>query len=143
MLTRERVSAIYTLAYPKLIALSSALVMSLVDLVMVRPLGIRSTAAVGLSVFSYTLIVAFLGGIDPAVQGIVARRRGQGSTEPRCLPLNAGLLAAVIMGVPLTILCLVLTPYHFSLISADAGITRIGIPFLRTLYIGLVACGLN
>lgn len=143
MLTRERVSAIYKLAYPKLIALSSALVMSLVDLIMVRPLGIRSTAAVGLSVFSYSLIVAFLGGIDPAVQGLVARRRGQGSTEPRCLPLNAGLLAALIMGVPLTILCLVLTPYHFSLLSSDAGVTRIGIPFLRILYAGLLACGLN
>jgi putative MATE family efflux protein len=143
MLTRERVGTIFNLAYPTLIALSSALMMSLVDLAMVQPLGIQATAAVGLSVFSNGLILAFLAGIAPAVQGMVARRRGQGSTEARCLPLNAGLLAAVVVGVPLTILCLILTPYYFALVSSDPEVTKIGIPFLRTLYVAIVAFGLN
>lgn len=143
MLTRERVSTIYKLAYPTLIALSSALLMSLVDLMMVRPLGIRATAAVGVSVFASTLILAFLAGIDPAVQGLVARRRGQGSTEARCLPLNAGLLAALIMGVPLMIICEILTPYFFSLLSSDPELIRIGVPVLRTYYAALLAYGMN
>lgn len=143
MLTRKRVSTISKLAYPTLIALSSALLMSLVDLIMVRPLGIRTTAAVGISVFSYTLIAAFLVGIAPAVQGLVARRRGQGSTEASCLPLNAGLLAALIVGVPLTIFVEILTPYYFSLVSSDPEVTRLGIPFLRTLYVALLAFGMN
>ena len=143
MLTRERVATIYKLAYPTLIALTSTLMMSLVDLAMVQPLGIRTTAAVGLSVFSNALIQAFFVGIAPAVQGLVARRRGQGSTEARCLPLNGGLLAALVVGVPLTILCLFLTPYYFSWVSSDPEVTRIGVPFLRTLYVALVAYGLN
>ncbi len=143
MLTRERVETIYKLAYPTLIALSSALLMSLVDLIMVRPLGIRTTAAVGVSVFSYTLIMAFVAGIAPAVQGLVARRRGQGSTEARCLPLNAGLLAALIVGVPLTIFGVIVTPLYFSLVSSDPEVSRIGVPFLRTLYIALLAYGMN
>jgi MATE family multidrug resistance protein len=143
MLTRERVATIWKLAYPTLIALSTALLMSLVDLMMVRPLGIRTTAAVGLSVFSHTVILAFLVGIDPAVQGLVARRRGQRSTEARCLPLNAGLLTALIVGVPLTILVEILTPYYFSLVASDPGVIRVGVPFLRTLYAGLLAYGMN
>lgn len=143
MLTRERVATITALAFPTLIAQSSALTMSLVDLAMVRPLGIQATAAVGLAVFGNALVLAFLVGIAPAVQGLVARRRGQGSTEARCLPLNAGLLAALIIGVPLTIVVEILTPYCFSLVSADAGVTKVGIPFLMTLYAGIVAFGLN
>ncbi len=143
MLTRERVATIGKLAYPTLIALSTALSMSLVDLAMVRPLGIHSTAAVGLAVFSNGLILAFVAGIAPAVQGLVARRRGQGSTEARCLPLNAGLVAALVVGVPLTVLVQILTPSLFSLVSSDAEVTKIGIPFLRMLYVGIIAHGLN
>jgi putative MATE family efflux protein len=143
MLTRERVATIGNLAYPTLIALSTALSMSLVDLAMVQPLGINATAAVGLAAFCNALIVAFLAGIAPAVQGLVARRRGQGSTEARCLPLNAGLLAALIVGLPLTIFVEILAPYLFLLVSSDAEVTKIGIPFLRTLYAGIIAHGLN
>ena len=47
MLTRERVTTIFKLAFPMSIALSSALVMSLIDLAMVAPLGSHVTAAVG------------------------------------------------------------------------------------------------
>lgn len=143
MLTRERVGTIITLAYPTCIALSSTLLMTLVDLAMVRPLGIHAIAAVGLSVFSNTLVMAFVIGIAPAVQGLVARRRGQGSTEPICLPLNAGLLSALVVGIPLTILCFAVTPFFFSFISSDPNVTRVGVPFLQTLYLGLTATGLN
>lgn len=143
MLTRERVSTIWRLAYPTLIALSTNLMMSVADLIMVQPLGIRATAAVGVSAFCYTLVLAFMVGIDPAVQGMVARRRGQGSTEPRCLPLNAGLLAALILGVPLMILCEIFAPFLFSLLSSDPEVTRIGVPILRIYYAAILAYGLN
>jgi putative MATE family efflux protein len=143
MLTRQRVSTIATLAFPVSVALSSALVMSLVDLAMIRPLGSAATAAVGLSVFSQTLVLAIVAGIGPAVQGLVARRRGQGSTDLKCLPLNAGLLAAVVVGVPLTFVGYALAPFFMSLISSDPAVTRIAVPFLRTLYLAIVATGMN
>jgi multidrug resistance protein, MATE family len=142
MLTWKRTKTISTLAFPVGIALSSTLAMALIDLAMVRKLGIHAIAAVGLSVFSNTLILAFVGGIAPAVQGMVARRRGQGSTEPRCLPLNAGLLTAVAVGVPLSIVCWFAAPKFFSLISFDPAVTSIGVPFLRTLYTGVLAVGM-
>jgi putative MATE family efflux protein len=143
MLTTERVKTIHTLAFPVAVGLSSNLVMTLIDLAMLGKLGNRAVAAAGLASFSYALVLAFVGGIAPAVQGITARRRGEGSTEPKCLPLNSGLLISVVMGVPLTILCWWLTPYFFSLISSDPRVTSVGIPFLRVLYLSIVGTGMH
>lgn len=143
MLTWERTRTISALAIPVGIALGSTLMMSLIDLAMVGSLGNHAIAAVGLSVFSHALVLAFVVGIAPAVQGLVARRRGEGSTEPTSLPLNAGLLTALVVGIPLTILCYVFTPFLFSLISSDPAVTKIGVPFLRTLYTAIVAVGLH
>lgn len=143
MLTRERVTTIGKLAFPVSIALSSTMVMSLIDLAMVRSLGNSATAAVGLSVFSHTLLLAFVAGIAPAVQGLVSRRRGEGSADAPCLPLNGGLLTALIIGLPITILGYVLAPFFFSLVSSDPAVIKIGVPFLRVLYMATVAAGIN
>lgn len=143
MITIERIKIISKLAVPISIALGSTLTMALVDLAMVGRLGNHAVAALGLAVFSNSLVLAFVGGVSPAVQGIVARRRGQGSTEPGCLPLNAGLLIALVVGTPLTIISYLLTPFFFSLISSDPEVTRIGVPFLRTLYLGIIAVGMQ
>jgi putative MATE family efflux protein len=117
--------------------------MSLIDLAMVGGLGNYAIAAVGLSTFCHSLVLAFVLGITPAVQGIVARRRGEGSKEPLCLPLNAGLSLAFVIGLPLTIVCYIFTPFLFSLISSDPRVTVVGIPFLRTLYTAIVATGMH
>jgi len=142
MLTIERTKIITRLALPIGLALSTDLAMSLVDLAMVGRLGNHAIAAVGLSSFCNTFMLAFVGGIAPAVQGLVARRRGEGSAEPRCIPLNGGLALALIVGIPLAVICYLATPYLFPLISADPEVIRIGIPFLRTLYVGIAAAGM-
>jgi multidrug resistance protein, MATE family len=143
MLTKERIVTISKLAFPVSIALSSTMVMSLIDLAMVSSLGNEATAAVGLSVFGHTMLLAILAGIAPAVQGLVARRRGENSSEPPCLPLNGGLAMALIVGIPLTVVGYSLAPVFFSLVSSDPGVIRTGIPFLRVLYLATVAAGMN
>jgi len=143
MLTKERITTIFKLSVPVSIALSSTMVMSLIDLAMVSSLGNDATAAVGLSVFSHALLLAVVAGIAPAVQGLVARRRGQGSTEPNCLPLNAGLMAALLVGIPVTIIGYWFAPFFFSLVSSDAGVISIGVPFLRVLYMATIAAGMS
>ncbi len=143
MLTTVRVKAISKLAVPVAMALSTNLVMSLIDLAMVGKLGNHAIAAAGLASFSYALVLSLVGGIAPAVQGLVARRRGEGSKDPKCLPLNGGILLAVAAGIPMTFLCLWLTPQFFSLISSDAEVTKIGVPFLRILYLSIVVSGMH
>jgi len=143
MLTKERITTISKLAFPVGVALSSTLVMSLIDLAMVGRLGNKAIAAVGLGVSSNMFVLAFVAGIVPAVQGLIARRRGESSTEFRCLPLNGGLVLALIAGLPLTIICYVFSPLFFSLISYDPEVTRIGVPFIRTLYLAIIAAGMH
>ncbi|MEO8382486.1 MAG: MATE family efflux transporter [Acidobacteriota bacterium] len=131
------------LAFPLSIAISANLTMDLIDIAMVGRLGHRDIAAVGLGAFSKTLAFALVGGIAAAVQGIVARRRGEGSTAAKCLPLNGGLLLALLMGVPLAIICYIFTPQFFSLISKDPEVIKVGVPFLRTLYLAFPAFGMH
>jgi multidrug resistance protein, MATE family len=113
MLTVNRISTLSKLTFPIAVGLSSTLVLTLINLSMVGKLGNIAVAAVGLSSFCYTLIVAFVLGVSPAVQGIVARRRGERSQEAKCLPLSAGLTIAVAVGAPLTLVCHLLTPYFY------------------------------
>ncbi|MFZ5638600.1 MAG: MATE family efflux transporter [Pseudomonadota bacterium] len=143
MLTIDRIRTIAKLAVPITIAMSSTMVMSLIDLAMVGALGTEAVAAVGLASFCSTLIFAFMYGLSPAVQGFVARRRGEGSTEPKCIPLNAALLIAVAVGVPLTVVCYLATPFLFSLVSSDPEVTRIGVPYLQILYLAIVPIGIT
>jgi multidrug resistance protein, MATE family len=142
MLTRKRIATISKLAFPVGIALSSNMAMSLIDLAMVGTLGDNAIAAVGLSVFCNSLILSFVTGIVPAVQGLVARRRGANSEEPKALPLNGGLLIALLVGTPLTIVCYIFAPLFFSLISSDPAVTKLGTPFLGTLCAGIVGTGM-
>jgi putative MATE family efflux protein len=143
MLTKTRVTTIVNLAFPISIALGSTLMMSVIDLAMVGRLGSAAIAAVGLSVFCNTLVLALVAGIAPAVQGLVARRRGENSSQQTSLPFNAGALLALVVGAPLTVGAFFLSPYLFSAISSDPAVTRIGIPFLRTLYLGIIAVGVG
>ena len=96
-----------------------------------------------INVFCNTLVTAFLVGVAPAVQGLVARRRGERAKELKCRPLNAGLVAAVLLGVPLTIAGWFFAPAFLSAINHDPRVVHAGIPFLRTLYLGLVASGMG
>lgn len=143
MLTMDRVKTISKLAVPLSISISANMVMSLIDIAMVGKLGYRAIAAVGLAAFSYTLFLSFVGGIASAVQGIVARRRGEGSAEARCLPLNGGLFLALAIGIPVTAICYTFAPFFYSMLSSDPEVTRIGVPYLRMLYLAIPAWGMH
>lgn len=141
--TSEQMAALSKLAFPLILAESSSLVMALIDLVMIGRLGTKALAALGLSVFSNRLIVASVEGLTSSVRGIVARRRGECSTETECLPLNAGLLIALVVGAPLAVISCLVTPLIFPLISSDPDVTRIGIPFLSILFLTIPAIGMH
>lgn len=143
MLTVERTKTITKLALPVVVALGSTLTMELIDLAMVGRLGDTAIAAVGLSIFSGNVVFAFMTGITFAVQGIVARSRGEGSQLPAWLPLRGGIVIALLAGTPLTILAYLLTPFLFSLTSSDPAVTKIGVSFLRTLLLAIIPIGIH
>src|SRR5712672_2739201 len=143
MSTLERMTTISKLAFPISLAQSSVLMMALIDLAMVGRLGTKAVAAFGLAVFSNRLILASVDGLTSSIRGIVARRKGEGSTESRCLPLNAGLLLALVIGAPLAVICYLTIPYLFPFISPDSDITRIGTPLLSILCLAVPAIGMH
>jgi MATE family multidrug resistance protein len=139
----ERMATISRLAFPISLAQGADLMMALIDLAMIGRLGTKAVAALGLAVFSNRLILASVDGLTSSVRGIVARRRGEGSAEPRCLPLNAGLLIALVRGVPLAVISYLAVPFLFPLISSDPDITRIGTPLLSILCLAVPAIGMH
>jgi putative MATE family efflux protein len=141
--TSERMMTLSKLALPISLAQSSTLLMALIDLAMVGRLGNKAVAALGLAVFSNTFVLASVEGLTSSVRGIVARRRGEGSTEPKCLPLNAGLLIALVVGAPLAVICYLSAPFFFPFISSDPDVTRIGAPFLSILCLAIPASGMH
>jgi MATE family multidrug resistance protein len=143
MISVQRVRTILNLAVPVTIGLSSTVLMAMVDLAMVGSLGTTAVAAVGLAGFSYALVSAILHGLTPAVQATVARHLGEGSSEPQCLPLNAGMLLALVCGLPLALLCYVLTPWYVEQLSSDPEVISQGVRYLQALSIGLVFDGLD
>lgn len=140
---RQRIKVILDLALPVTVGLCSSFIMAMVDLAMVGHAGTAAVAAVGLGGFSNALISALLTGIIPAVQSLVSRRIGEGSDEPKCLPLNAGLLMALVASVPLCLIAYFLAGPYFASISPDPKVIEVGVPYLKALALGMVFAGLD
>ena len=143
MISRTRLDTILKLALPITLGLASSFIMAFVDIAMVGTLGDQALAAIGLGGVSHMLVLAFMIGATPAVQGIVARRRGESSKEPQCTPLNAGLILVSLIGIPLSLLFYFLSPYYFALISSDPEVTKEGVPYLQALLTALFAAGMS
>lgn len=140
---KERFKTILTLALPIAAGMASTFVMMVVDLAMVGALGNTALAALGLGSFSIALLLAFVMGVTPAVQGMVARRVGEQSTEARCLPLNAGLLFVLIIAIPLSVICFFFSHDLFDLISSDPDVIREGVPYFQAMIVAIPAVGMN
>jgi MATE family multidrug resistance protein len=143
MTVSDRIKKIFNLALPITIGLGSSYLMAFIDLVMVRTLGNKAIAALGLSSVSYGFFLCLITGVVPILAGMVARRRGENSTEPKCMPLNAALVLVLIFGIPLSILIYFFTPTYFSFITDDAEVAKDGISYFRVMVIAMVCFGMT
>jgi putative MATE family efflux protein len=53
------------------------------------------------------------------------------------------LQAALFLGIPLTIISYIFSPQLFALLSSDPGITKVGVPFVKWLYVGVIAVAMH
>ena len=100
MLDRLRTRTILVLALPIIGGMASQNVLNLVDTAMVGYLGAPSLAAVGMGSFANFMAVAFIMGLSAGVQAIASRRLGEGRRDQTASGLNAGLLIALLVAVP-------------------------------------------
>ena len=142
-LTADRRKTIFALALPIIGGMLSQNLLNVVDTWMIGGLGDAALAAVGLGNFANFMASAFITGLSAGVQAVAARRLGEGRLDEMAVPLNAGLMLAIGLGVPLTITLFLLVPFLFPYLNDDPEVARLGIPYLQMRLLAMVALGSN
>lgn len=143
MLSRDRRRRILILALPILGGMASQNVLNLVDTAMVGVLGAPALAAVGMASFVNFMASAFVTGLSAGVQAMAARRKGEGRTDQVARPLNGGLLLAVVLAVPWSVVLAWQAGRLFGWLVDDPQVVQLGTPYLQARLLAMVALGAN
>jgi MATE family multidrug resistance protein len=140
---RDRRRMIWGIALPIMGGMMSQNVLNLVDIGMVGRLGDNALAATGIGGFTNYLAISFIIGLSAGVQALAARRLGEGRYSETAIPLNGGLMLALIIGLPLCIALIIATPYAFTFLTSDAEVRELGTPYLQIRIVSMIAVGMN
>lgn len=138
-----RTRKIFDLALPIMGGMVSQNVMNLVDTAMVGSLGKASLAAVGMSSFVTFMSQAFLVGLSSGVQAMAARRLGEGREHAMAIPLNGGLLMALLLGLPISALLYGAAPVFYPHLVDDPAVVAEGIPYYRARLMAVTVVAMN
>jgi putative MATE family efflux protein len=134
---------VWGIALPITGGMMSQNVLNLVDIGMVGRLGDSALAATGIGSFSNYLAISFIIGLSAGVQALAARRLGEGRKSETAIPLNGGLLLALIIGLPLCIVLILATPFAFTFLTEDPAVRELGTPYLQVRIASMIAVGMN
>lgn len=140
---RGRTRKILALGLPVVGGMISQNILNLVDTAFVGSLGTEALAAVGTGSFAYFMATALVMGISAGVQAMSARRLGEGREEEMAIPLNGGLLLALIVSLPLTAITWLAAPLLFPRLNPDPAVVALGVPFLQVRLLSTVFLGFN
>ena len=118
-------------------------ILNLVDIGMVGRLGDAALAATGIGSFTNYLAIAFIIGLSAGVQALAARRLGEERYSETAVPLNGGLLLALLIGAPLCAILYLAIPSAYSFLSDDPAVIEQGVPYLQVRILSMVAVGMN
>ncbi|MDT0634591.1 MATE family efflux transporter [Spectribacter hydrogenoxidans] len=138
-----RTRRILVLALPIVGGMTSQNLLNLVDTAMVGALGPAALAAVGMASFLSFMAVAMVIGLSTGVQAIAARRYGEGRFDETAVPLNGGLLLALLLGLPISVVVFIFAPDIFAALNEDAAVVREGTPYLQARCLAVAAVGMN
>lgn len=142
-MTADRRRRILALALPIIGGMASQNVLNLVDTAMVGALGPEALAGVGMVSFLMFLSVAALTALSSAVQALASRRFGAGDHARTALPLNAGLLLSLVVGIPLTGLLLVSAESMLAAVLDDPAVIAQGVPYFQARTLAVAFVGMN
>ena len=143
VLDRIRIRTILVLALPIIGGMASQNVLNLVDTAMVGTLGAPALAAVGMGSFANFMAMAFIMGLSAGVQAIASRRVGEGRWGEAASGLNAGLLIALVVAVPWSLLLFGFADRLFPLLLDDPEVVALGVPYFQARLVGMTAVGMN
>jgi len=134
---------IWSIALPIMGGMMSQNILNLVDIGMVGRLGDSALAATGIGSFSSYMAISFIIGLSAGVQALAARRLGEGRTSETAIPLNGGLILALVIGIPLCIILILFAPVAFTFLTDDPAVQKLGIPYLQIRIASMMAVGMN
>jgi putative MATE family efflux protein len=140
---RERRKLVWGIALPIMGGMMSQNILNLVDIGMVGRLGDAALAATGIGSFTNYLAISFIIGLSAGVQALAARRLGEERHSETAIPLNGGLLLALLMGIPLCLVLIAATPWAFNFLTDDPAVRELGTPYLQVRIASMVAVGMN
>jgi len=140
---RERRKLVWGIALPIMGGMMSQNILNLVDIGMVGRLGDAALAATGIGSFTNYLAISFIIGLSAGVQALAARRLGEERHAETAIPLNGGLVLSLIIGIPLCLVLIAVTPWAFNFLSEDPQVRELGTPYLQVRIASMVAVGMN
>lgn len=141
--TQDRTKQVLAISLPIMGGMISQSILNLVDAFLVGSLGNVELAAAGLGGYTMFLAASLVLGLGTGVQAMVSRRKGEGDSTQYALPLNAGLLLSVLIGLPLVAFFYGASPYLLSLLSSDQAVAEISSEYFTARVPGILAMGLN
>ncbi|NIC03951.1 MATE family efflux transporter [Billgrantia bachuensis] len=130
---------ILSLAVPIIAAMLTQSLINLIDAALVGSLGEVPLAGVGIGGYAMFLITALVFGLSSGVQAQTAWRHGEQAWQQRALPLNAGLVIALLISLPVTLLCLWQAPRLMELLNPDVEVNAVAVDYFRWRVLSLVA----
>jgi MATE family multidrug resistance protein len=118
-------------------------ILNLVDIGMVGHLGDTALAATGIGSYTNYLAISFIIGLSAGVQALAARRLGEERYSETAVPLNGGLMLALMIGLPLCAILYFLIPATYPILSDDPAVIEQGVPYLQVRILSMVAVGMN
>ena len=140
---KDRRTRVWAIALPIMGGMMSQNILNLVDIGMVGRLGDAALAATGIGSFSSYLAISFIIGLSAGVQALAARRLGEERRSETAVPLNGGLILALLLGLPLCALLIWASPWAFTHLSDDPEVVALGTPYLQVRIAAMVAVGIN
>ncbi|MFC6672403.1 MATE family efflux transporter [Marinobacterium aestuariivivens] len=143
MSQQERFRTILTLGLPIIGGMLSQSLLNLVDAAMVGRLGGKALAGVGLAGYANFIAISFVIGLSSAVQSTVARRCGEGRNDEAARPVNWGIILALLIALPLSLLFSSHSEYLLGLMSQDPEVLAIANDYFDYRIAAMAAVGVN
>ena len=139
----QRLQRILGIGIPIIGGMLSQSLINLIDAAMVGRLGDTALAAVGIGGNASFVMVSMIMGLSAGVQALVARRHGAGEHQRIHEPLMAGLLLAVLLAIPLSVVFIAAAPWLFAHLTDNPDVAAIAVPYFQWRAAATIAVAMN
>lgn len=143
MQSTQRRKKILALALPIMGGMLSQSLLNLVDVILVGSLGETVLAGVGVGGYAIFMLSALVAGLSSGVQSQVARRHGAKQYTIRALPLNAAMLLALLVTLPISLLGWFNASSWVALINQNSAVQIIATDYFQWRVIALLPVALT